>query len=50
MDYELPGGFFGGIADKLFMERQIERDIKHSNATFKALCEAEVLAHADRAN
>ena len=46
MDYELPGGFFGGIADKLFMERQIERDIKHSNANLKALCEAKVPAHA----
>jgi coenzyme Q-binding protein COQ10 len=46
IDYELPGGFFGGIADKLFMERQIERDIKHSNENFKALCEAKVPAHA----
>jgi carbon monoxide dehydrogenase subunit G len=46
MDYELPGGFIGGIADKLFMERQIERDIKHSNENFKALCEAKVPAHA----
>jgi uncharacterized membrane protein len=46
IDYELPGGFFGNIADKLFMERQIERDIKHSNANFKALCEAKVPAHA----
>lgn len=46
IDYELPGGFFGGIADKLFIERQIERDIKHSNANFKALCEAKVPAHA----
>jgi hypothetical protein len=45
MDYELPGGFFGGIADKLFMERQIERDIKLSNANFKALCEAKVPSH-----
>jgi uncharacterized membrane protein len=46
MDYELPGGFIGGIAVKLFMERQIERDIKHSNENFKALCEAKVPAHA----
>lgn len=46
IDYELPGGLFGGIADKLFMERQIERDIKHSNENFKALCEAKVPAHA----
>lgn len=40
-DYELPGGFVGGMADKLFMERAIERDIRHSNENFKALCEAE---------
>lgn len=46
MDYELPGGFFGDIADRLFMERQIERDVKHSNENFKALCEAKVPAHA----
>jgi uncharacterized membrane protein len=40
-DYELPGGFVGGMADKLFMERALERDIRHSNENFKALCEAE---------
>ena len=42
IDYELPGGFFGGIADKLFVERAIERDVKHSMENFKAICEAEV--------
>ena len=41
-DYELPGGFVGGVADKLFVERAIERDIKHSIENFKAICEAEV--------
>jgi len=41
MDYSLPGGFVGGMADKLFMERALERDIRHSNENFKALCEAE---------
>ena len=41
-DYELPGGLVGGMADKLFMERAIERDIRHGNENFKALCEAEV--------
>lgn len=46
MDYELPGGFFGDLADKLFMERQIERDSKHFNQNFKALCEAKVLTPA----
>lgn len=42
VDYELPGGFVGGLADKLFVERAIERDIKHSIENFKAICEAEV--------
>jgi uncharacterized membrane protein len=41
LDYELPGGFVGGMADKLFMERAIERDIRHGNENFKALCESE---------
>jgi uncharacterized protein YndB with AHSA1/START domain len=42
VDYELPGGFAGSIADKLFVERAIERDVKHSVENFKAICEAEV--------
>ena len=42
IDYELPGGFAGGMADKLFVERAIERDIKHSIENFKAICEVEV--------
>ena len=42
VDYELPGGFVGGVADKLFVERAIERDVKHSLENFKAICEAEV--------
>jgi uncharacterized membrane protein len=42
VDYELPGGFVGGMADKLFVERAIERDVKHSLENFKAICEAEV--------
>jgi uncharacterized membrane protein len=42
VDYELPGGFVGGMADKLFIERAIERDVKHSVENFKAICEAEV--------
>jgi uncharacterized protein YndB with AHSA1/START domain len=42
VDYELPGGFVGGLADKLFVERAIERDVKHSVENFKAICEAEV--------
>src|SRR5688500_9908907 len=42
VDYELPGGIVGGIADKLFVERAIERDFKHSMENFKAICEAEI--------
>jgi len=42
IEYELPGGFIGGMADKLFVERAIERDVKHSVENFKAICEAEV--------
>ncbi|MGH2356885.1 MAG: hypothetical protein ACRDGJ_02595 [Candidatus Limnocylindria bacterium] len=40
LDYELPGGLAGDIADKLFMERAIERRIRHSNENLKALAEA----------
>jgi uncharacterized membrane protein len=42
IEYELPGGFVGGMADKLFVERATERDVKHSVENFKAICEAEV--------
>lgn len=38
--YELPGGFLGQFADKLFVERAIERDLKHAAENFKALVEA----------
>jgi len=40
LDYDLPGGMIGDIADKLFMERAIERQIRHSNENLKALAEA----------
>lgn len=39
IDYELPGGLFGGIAEKLFATRQLEGDLRASNAGFKALAE-----------
>jgi uncharacterized membrane protein len=46
LDYVmLSGGLFSGIAEKL-LSGSIERDIHHSNANFKALCEASVPAHA----
>ncbi|OGO55688.1 MAG: hypothetical protein A2V85_11605 [Chloroflexi bacterium RBG_16_72_14] len=44
LHYELPGGFLGQFADKLFVERAIERDMKHAAENFKALVEAEVPA------
>jgi uncharacterized protein YndB with AHSA1/START domain len=46
LDYELPGGFFGDLADRLFMERAIERGVKHNGDNLKAICEAGVHAHA----
>lgn len=44
IDYELPGGFVGDVADKLFVERSVERDTRHSAENFKAICEAGVIA------
>jgi uncharacterized membrane protein len=41
-DYQLPAGLFGQIADKLFIEKAVERDIRHSIENFKALLEAKV--------
>lgn len=41
VDYELPMGLLGAAVDKLFAERAIERDIKHSGENFKALVESE---------
>jgi uncharacterized membrane protein len=43
LDYELPMGLFGGIAEKL-LGGSIERDLRHSMENFKALCEAAVPA------
>jgi coenzyme Q-binding protein COQ10 len=45
-EYELPGGFVGGVADKLFVERAVEREFKHSMENFKAIVEAEVPVQA----
>ena len=42
LDYELPGGFAGDVADRLFIERAMDRQIRHSNENFKALAEATV--------
>jgi uncharacterized membrane protein len=46
MYYELPGGLFGDLASKLFMERALERQMRHSNENLKALCEAQVPSRA----
>jgi len=37
----MPGGVFGGIADKLSIERSFEPGLRHSAENFKALVEAE---------
>jgi uncharacterized membrane protein len=37
--YELPAGFLGQFANRLFVERALRRDIRHSSENFKALCE-----------
>ena len=39
-EYQLPAGFLGQIADKLFVEKAVERDLRHSLENFKALVEA----------
>ena len=40
VDYELPAGIFGKVADKLFIERAVERDLRHSLENFRAFIEA----------
>jgi uncharacterized membrane protein len=44
-DYNLPGGLFAGVAEKL-LGGSIERDLRHSMENFTALAEATVPAHA----
>ena len=39
IDYDLPGGVLGGLAEKLFATRQLQDQLKSSNAGFKALAE-----------
>jgi uncharacterized membrane protein len=41
-DYELPAGFLGHIADRLFIEKAMERQMRHALENFKALVEAKV--------
>lgn len=40
-DYELPFGFLSGVAEKV-LSGAIQRDFRHSNENFKALCEATI--------
>lgn len=39
LDYELPGGFLAGVVDRLFVERAIARDLKHSLGTLVGIVE-----------
>ena len=41
IDYQLPAGFLGELANKLFIERSIERDVRHTNENLRALAESE---------
>lgn len=45
LDYVLSGGLFAGVAEKL-LSGSIQRDMRHSNENFKALCEAEIPVQA----
>jgi uncharacterized protein YndB with AHSA1/START domain len=42
VDYELPTAILGQIPDKRFVERTIERDLRHSLENFKALVQHHV--------
>lgn len=44
--YELPGGFFGTLAEKLFFDRAMERSVRHTQENMKAMIEAEALVPA----
>jgi uncharacterized membrane protein len=46
LDYDLGASFLAGIADRLLLERAIERDIRHSAENLKELVEAEVAVPA----
>ncbi len=42
MEYEVPAGMLGGAIDKLFVERLIERQMKHMTENFEALADVKV--------
>lgn len=41
VDYELPAGLLGEVANKLFIERSVERDVRHTLENLKELVETE---------
>jgi uncharacterized membrane protein len=45
-DFETPAGFFGHIADRLFVDRAMDRQGRHALENFKALVESEALVPA----
>lgn len=45
-DYELPAGFLGIVADRLFIEKAMERQMRHAGENMKAILEAEALVPA----
>jgi uncharacterized membrane protein len=44
--FETPAGFFGHMADRLFIDKAMERQGRHALENFKALVEAEALVPA----
>jgi uncharacterized membrane protein len=40
IDYDLPAGILGAVADRMFVEGVIQRAMRHSMENFKALVEA----------
>jgi carbon monoxide dehydrogenase subunit G len=42
VDYQLPAGFLGEVANRLFIERSVERDVRHTLENLKELVETEV--------
>jgi uncharacterized membrane protein len=45
-EYDVPAGFLGVVADRLFIEKAIERQMRHATENFKALAEAKVAVPA----
>jgi len=41
VEYQLPAGFLGEVANKLFIERAVERDVRHTMENLMALVEGE---------